>query len=160
MAATGHAAVCPDQYQAAITKLQQGLFEEAANKFEIIYQDLLTQQVPASHLAMTQYNRGLAFSQQASQTESPEDQLLLNKQAQSAFLLAKRWQPTLQQASGHLDYVAINIANIQATLAAQLQAQQQQADQMHELINLIEALLENQISIRQQLDENPFMQKN
>ena len=61
MAATGHAAVCPDQYQAAITKLQQGLFEEAANKFEIIYQDLLAQQVPASHLAMTQYNPRARF---------------------------------------------------------------------------------------------------
>lgn len=151
-----HAADNTDPHQAAIASMQQGQFEAAANQFEALYKDLLAQHAPVSHLAIVQYNRGLAWSQQALQIETLEDQLRIHNRAQTAFLLAKRWLPSLQQASGQLDQSATNIERIQAILAAQSQAQQQQAEQIRALVNLLEDLLANQISIREQLKEQAF----
>lgn len=155
-AATGHATVGSSQNQAAMASMQQGQFEAAANQFEALYLELMAQAAPASHLAALQYNRGLAWSKQALQIESPQDQLLIYNRAQAAFLLAKRWQPSLLQASGQLDQSAANMKRIQKAIAAQSQAQQQQADQMHALLKLIEALLATQLSIREQFDASPF----
>lgn len=158
-AVTGHAADNPDPHQAAFISIKEGRFEAAANQFEALYKNLLDQHASASHLAIVQYNLGLAWSQQASSIETLEDQLLVQNRAQAAFLLAKRWSPGLQQASGQLDQSATNIARIQAALAAQSQAQQQQTDQMGALVNMMEALLAHQISIREQLDQQPFASK-
>ena len=156
---TGHAADNPDPYKAAISCMHEGQFEAAANRFEALYNELLAQHAPVSHLAIVQYNRGLAWSQQALQTETLEDQLLIHNRAQTAFLLAKRWLPSLLEASGQLDQSATNIARIQEELAAQSQAQQQQAEQMSVLLNLMEALLAHQISIREQLAQGPLGSK-
>ena len=147
----------PKENQLAIKRMQQGQFEAAAMQFEALYQGLLAQDAPASHLAIVQYNLGLAWSQQALETESLEDQLDAQKRSQAAFLLAKRWHPSLLQASGHLDQNARNIARIELALAAQSQAEQAQADQMHELVNSIKELQAKQRSIREQFGKKAFL---
>lgn len=150
------AAIGASENQAAIAHMQKGEFETAATQLEALYLDLEARHAPASQLAVIQYNLGLAWSQQSLQLESLEAQLALTTRAQTAFLRAKRWQPRLQQASGQIDQIADRISSIQQTLAAQSQAEQQQANQMSELINLLETLLATQLSIREQFTEQRF----
>lgn len=150
------AAIGASENQAAIAHMRKGEFEAAATQLEALYLDLEARHAPASQLAVIQYNLGLALSQQSLQLESLEAQLALTTRAQTAFLRAKRWQPRLQQASGQIDQIADRISSIQQTLAAQSQAEQQQANQMSELLNLLETLLATQLSIRQQFTEQRF----
>lgn len=150
------AAIGASENQAAIAHMRKGEFEAAATQLEALYLDLEARHAPASQLAVIQYNLGLAWSQQSLQLESLEAQLALTTRAQTAFLRAKRWQPRLQQASGQIDQIADRISSIQQTLAAQSQAEQQQANQMSELLNLLETLLATQLSIREQFTEQRF----
>ena len=150
------AAIGASENQAAIAHMRKGEFEAAATQLEALYLDLEARHAPASQLAVIQYNLGLAWSQQSLQMESLEAQLALTTRAQTAFLRAKCWQPRLQQASGQIDQIADRISSIQQTLAAQSQAEQQQANQMSELLNLLETLLATQLSIREQFTEQRF----
>ncbi|MGZ0709606.1 VWA domain-containing protein [Coraliomargarita sp. W4R53] len=141
-------------FSAAIDTFKAGDFEAANTQFSEVYDYATSHDAAPRTLAPIQFNRGLSLIQlaQANAEANPQTALNYAQSAELAFLSAKRYQSELTRAGIRLEATSQLIGQLKAHIEAQEQADADLQAQMEKLIELLQALLDQQTQLRQSLE--------
>jgi hypothetical protein len=142
-----------EQFTEAAKLYKDGAFVEAELLFAGVAKSGATTSLTTDDLAVVQLNRGLclmALSKVQSETSS-QSGLSYAQQAQLAFLAAKRYAPQMQRSGVQLESTAVWVAELQLLIDAEADEQEAQEAQMQQLIERLQALLEAQQTLLQQV---------
>jgi len=156
--------VVPEGIEAATSQLQAqfaaasqlyagGSYTEAEASFsEVVYYVNEATMTP-SDLAALQLNRGLCLLQLSRQESNASAELGLNyaRQAQLAFLAAKRYVPNFDRAGIRLESTATWVSELQRRIVAEAEETNAMEAQLEQLLESLQALLEAQQNLRQQV---------
>lgn len=144
------------QFSEASQLYVQGAFAEAEALFtEVVLSGTVTA-MSVGELAAVQLNRGLCFLElsRAQGEELPNLGMSYAREAQFAFLAAKRYAPTMERAGLRLESTAAWVAELQLRIDEATAAQEAIEAQMQQLIERLQALLEAQKRLREQVLKN------
>ncbi|HAV13643.1 MAG TPA: VWA domain-containing protein [Opitutae bacterium] len=142
-----------NQYESAISTFKTGAYEEAVALFAELQQNASDSTASTEQIAAIQFNRGLALIAQSTAQETPQAALSFAREAQLAFLAAKRSDPSLNRAGVRLQMTAKTISNLNAQIAEMEEQNELVNEKMKTLIALLQALLKAQTELREQVIE-------
>lgn len=133
-------------FKSAMTTMEKGDYEAAGTQFEGIYQHASSRIASPEELGVLQFNRGLCLLKVSeSQTQvSLVQSLATAREAQQAFLAAKRSDPEFRRAGLRLEATALVLADLQKRLAEQQEAERKIQDALQKLVDDLMASLKAQ----------------
>lgn len=126
-------------------------YQEAAEKFTDLHQQLNNQQANSKVLAACTFNQALCYHElsQLNAKESTNIAHTYATRAQQAFLTAKRYDPTFKRASKRIISTAHYINQLQAILEKEQQAEAAIEKQIQALLLELKSILQAQIKLKQ-----------
>ncbi len=143
-------------FDAALTAFANGDFETAADTFSDLYQ---TDNASPAQLAAIRFNQGLCQLKLAD-AQDPQLALIHARNAQLAFLSAKQNAPSLDQAGVQLEHTSTLIATYLEEIRKREEQEQKQNEAMEQLIASLQALLENQQTLHDEVAANDVPRPN
>jgi Ca-activated chloride channel family protein len=144
------------QFAEGVTLYRAGSFAEAEAVFSELESSSAASTLVAAELAALQLNRGLCLVELSKAESGTSASLALSyaQQAQSAFLAAKRYAPQLARSGMRVESTAAWVASLRAQIAEDEQVKDAQQATIEELLERLQALLEAQQNLRQQVADS------
>jgi hypothetical protein len=144
------------QFAEALTLYRAGSFAEAEAVFSELESSTAPSTLDAAELAALQLNRGLCLVELSKAESDTSASLALSyaQQAQSAFLAAKRYAPQLARSGIRLESTAVWVASLRAQIEEDEQVKDAQQATIEELLERLQALLDAQQGLRQQVADS------
>ena len=144
------------QFTEASKLYTDGSFTEAVALFTEVAYHSDGSSMTLSHLAAVQFNRGLCLMElsRAESEVSAELGLSYAQQAQLAFLAAKRYLPNMERSGIRLESTTNWVTELQFQIAEEAEESNEMEAQLGQLLEYIQALLEAQQDLRQQVADS------
>ena len=144
------------QFTEASKLYADGSFTEAEILFSEVAYSADEASMTRSELAAVQLNRGLCLLQLSRAESDASAELGLNyaQQAQLAFLAAKRYVPNDDRSGIRLESTSTWVTELQVRIAEEAEEQDEMDAQIEQLLDLLQALLEAQQGLRQQVSDS------
>ena len=144
------------QFADAAKLYSDGSFAEAEILFSEVAYSADEASMTPSDLAAVQLNRGLCLLQLSREESDASAELGLNyaQQAQLAFLAAKRYVANFERAGIRLESTATWVSELQLRIAEEAEESNAMEAQLEQLLESLQALLEAQQDLRQQVTES------
>ncbi|MFQ3271442.1 MAG: Ca-activated chloride channel family protein, partial [Lentimonas sp.] len=144
------------QFKEAAKLYTDGSFVEAESLFMEVALHGDDRGMSPADLAAVQLNRGLCLMQLSRSESEASAELGLSyaRQAQLAFLAAKRYVPEMDRSGIRLETTSTWVAQLQVQIAEEAEEQNEMQAQMEQLVELLEALLAAQQELRQKVTDS------
>ncbi|TWU40317.1 von Willebrand factor type A domain protein [Novipirellula aureliae] len=141
------------QFGVAMQLQQQGQYEEALEAYSAFEAELPSGQLSLSECASLEFNRGMCHLAQAEAVaeSEPRTALLMARQAQLAFLAARRMRPSFQRSALRLDSTAQLITGYEARIEEEDTRNQELQDQVQQLVDRLRELQRTQVQLRSEV---------
>lgn len=149
-----------EQFALAEKLYEAGEFVEAEEAFAGLYTDATADSAAAEDLAAVQFNHGMCFLRLAeAEGGNLGAALSYTRQAQLAYLSAKRNDRSLQRAGMRLQSTAVTIAELEQALRDQQAADALIQEAMEALVERLKQLLADQSALRTECEASDVPRK-